>query len=165
MSILLIEDLVKSLKPNQPIASIDLGTKRIGIAISDPRRKFAYPRPFIMRRKITQTALELLSFVTTENIAAFIIGLPLNMNGSEGPRVHSTRAFVNNMIDKKICVPFVFWDERLTTVSAQQILADMEVSRKKRIQKVDSIAASLILQEVLDRIYFLELSQETSNSL
>ncbi|MEG8098828.1 Holliday junction resolvase RuvX [Candidatus Liberibacter brunswickensis] len=160
MSILLIEDLVKYLKPNQPIASIDLGTKRIGIAISDPRRKFAHPRPFIARKKITQTALELLSFAKKENIAAFIIGLPLNMNGSEGSRVHSTRAFVNNMIDKKVCVPFVFWDERLTTVSAQQILRDMDVSEKKRTQKVDSIAASLILQEVLERVSCLELSKE-----
>ncbi|ALK07511.1 Holliday junction resolvase RuvX [Candidatus Liberibacter asiaticus] len=159
MSILLIEDLVKSLKPNQPIASIDLGTKRIGLAISDPGRRFAHPRPFLVRKKVTQTALELLSFITTENIAAFIIGLPLNMNGSEGPRVHSTRAFVHNMIDRKLYVPFVFWDERLTTVSAQQILIDMNVSRKKRIQKVDSIAAALILQEVLDRISFLESSK------
>ncbi|KGB27688.1 Holliday junction resolvase [Candidatus Liberibacter solanacearum] len=163
MSILLIEDLVKSLKPNQPIASIDLGTKKIGIAISDLGRRFAHPRPFLIRKKITQTALELLSFATTENIAAFVIGLPLNMNGSEGPRVQSTRAFVQNMIDREINVPFIFWDERLTTVSAQQILIDMDVSRKKRAQKVDSIAASLILQEVLDRISSLKNSEDIKN--
>lgn len=154
MSILLVEDLVKCLKPNQQIASIDLGTKKIGIAISDLGRRFANPRPLIIRKKIAQTAEDLINFAQKENVAAFVIGMPFNMNGSEGPRAQSTRAFVKN-ISAIIDLPFVFWDERLTTVSANRILLDMDVSRKKRAQKVDSIAASLILQEVLDRISIL----------
>ncbi|AHA27987.1 Holliday junction resolvase RuvX [Candidatus Liberibacter americanus] len=155
MSIMLVEDLVKSLQPNQQIASIDLGTKKIGIAISDLGRRFANPRPFIIRKKIAQTAADLLDFAQKENVSAFVIGMPFNMNGSEGPRAQSTRAFVNNIIDI-INLPFIFWDERLTTVSANNLLIDMNVSRKKRAKKVDSIAASLILQEVLDRIAIIK---------
>ncbi|MBL0848970.1 MAG: Holliday junction resolvase RuvX [Candidatus Liberibacter ctenarytainae] len=154
MPVLLVEELVQSLKPNQPIASLDLGSKNIGVAISDLGRRFAHPRPFFTRKKITQTASELLSFATTEKIAAFVIGLPLNMDGSEGPRAQSTRAFVKNINDR-ISVPFIFWDERLSTVSAHRILLERNVSRKKRAKRVDSIAAALVLQEVLDRISYL----------
>ncbi|MBY7649965.1 MAG: Holliday junction resolvase RuvX [Candidatus Liberibacter europaeus] len=155
MSVILVEDLVNYLKSNQPIASIDLGSKNIGIAISDSGRRFANPRPLLVRKKISQTASDLLFFANKENIAAFVIGMPFNMDGSEGPRAQSTRAFVRNISDI-INIPFVFWDERLSTVSANRILIDMDISRKKRSKKVDSMSASLILQEVLDRIHMLQ---------
>ncbi|MBA5724352.1 Holliday junction resolvase RuvX [Candidatus Liberibacter sp.] len=162
MAILLVEELVKYLEPNQSIACIDLGTKNLGIAISDPGRQFANMRPLLKKKKIAHNASELLSFAKTEKIAAFVIGFPLNMNGSEGPRAQSSRTFARNM-SERINIPFILWDERLSTVSANRILLEMAVSRKKRSQRIDSMAAALILQEVLDRISLLMAQERNLN--
>jgi putative Holliday junction resolvase len=101
--------------------------------------------------KFTQDAVALLEFANKEKVAAFIIGLPVNMDGSEGPRVQATRAFVRNMAEKTD-LPFVFWDERWSTVAAQRVLIEMDVSRAKRADRIDSAAASFILQGALDRL-------------
>ncbi|MFA7414885.1 MAG: Holliday junction resolvase RuvX [Rhizobium sp.] len=151
MTIMTIEELGAVLKPGHAIAGLDLGTKTIGIAMSDLGRRFSTPRPVIKRVKFTKDAEILLSFAEKEKVAAFIIGLPVNMDGSSGPRVQATRAFVRAM-SEKTDIPFVFWDERLSTVAAERALLEMDVSRAKRAERIDSAAASFILQGALDRL-------------
>ena len=151
MATLTLEDLAQSLLPAQPIAGLDLGTKTIGLSVSDLGRRLATPRPVLKRVKFTQDAELLLAFAEKEKVVAFVIGLPVNMDGSAGPRVQATRAFVRSMADKTD-IPFVFWDERLSTVAAERTLIEMDVSRKKRAERIDSAAASFILQGALDRL-------------
>ncbi|MCZ7936183.1 Holliday junction resolvase RuvX [Agrobacterium salinitolerans] len=151
MATLTIEELAQVLQPRQAIAGLDLGTKTIGLAMSDLSRRFATPRPVLKRVKFTQDAQVLLAFAEKEKVAAFIIGLPMNMDGSAGPRVQATRAFVRTM-GEKTALPFVYWDERLSTVAAERALLEMDVSRAKRAERIDSAAASFILQGALDRL-------------
>jgi putative Holliday junction resolvase len=151
MAILTIEELAQMLQPAQAIAGLDLGTKTIGLAMSDLSRRFATPRPVIKRVKFTLDAEVLLAFAEKEKVSAFIIGLPMNMDGSAGPRVQATRAFVRTM-GEKTALPFIFWDERLSTVAAERALLEMDVSRAKRAERIDSAAASFILQGALDRL-------------
>ena len=154
MATLTIEELAQVLQPGQAIAGLDLGTKTIGLSMSDLSRRFATPRPVLKRVKFTQDAQVLLAFAEKEKVAAFIIGLPMNMDGSAGPRVQATRAFVRTM-GEKTALPFVYWDERLSTVAAERALLEMDVSRAKRSERIDSAAASFILQGALDRLYAL----------
>ena len=151
MATLTLEELAESLAPGQPIAGLDLGTKTIGLSMSDLGLRFATPRTVLKRVKFTQDAETLLAFAAKENVAAFIIGLPMNMDGSAGPRVQATRAFVRAM-SEKTDIPFVYWDERLSTVAAERALLEMDVSRAKRSERIDSAAASFILQGALDRL-------------
>lgn len=151
MATLTIEELAVQLKPGEAIAGLDLGTKTIGLSASDLGRRFATPRPVIKRVKFTQDAEVLLAFAAKEKIVAFVIGLPVNMDGSSGPRVQATRAFVRSM-SEKTDIPFVYWDERLSTVAAERALLEMDVSRAKRSERIDSAAASFILQGALDRL-------------
>ncbi|WP_312943779.1 Holliday junction resolvase RuvX [Agrobacterium sp.] len=151
MANITIEELAQVLQPGQAIAGLDLGTKTIGLAMSDLSRRFATPRPVIKRVKFTQDAQVLLNFATKEKVTAFVIGLPMNMDGSAGPRVQATRAFVRSM-GEKTDLPFVYWDERLSTVAAERALLEMDVSRAKRAERIDSAAASFILQGALDRL-------------
>ncbi|MBA4776911.1 Holliday junction resolvase RuvX [Agrobacterium salinitolerans] len=151
MATLTIEELAQVLQPGQAIAGLDLGTKTIGLSMSDLSRRFATPRPVLKRVKFTQDAQVLLAFAEKEKVAAFIIGLPMNMDGSAGPRVQATRAFVRTM-GEKTALPFVYWDERLSTVAAERALLEMDVSRAKRAERIDSAAASFILQGALDRL-------------
>ncbi|OAE37474.1 Holliday junction resolvase RuvX [Agrobacterium tumefaciens] len=154
MATLTIEELAQVLQPGQAVAGLDLGTKTIGLAMSDLSRRFATPRPVLKRVKFTQDAQVLLAFAEKEKVAAFIIGLPMNMDGSSGPRVQATRAFVRSM-SEKTDLPFIYWDERLSTVAAERALLEMDVSRAKRAERIDSAAASFILQGALDRLYAL----------
>ncbi|UXT57043.1 Holliday junction resolvase RuvX [Agrobacterium fabrum] len=151
MATLTIEELAQALQPAQAIAGLDLGTKTIGLAMSDLSRRFATPRPVIKRVKFTQDAQVLLAFAEKEKVAAFVIGLPINMDGSAGPRAQATRAFVRTM-GEKTALPFIYWDERLSTVAAERALLEMDVSRAKRAERIDSAAASFILQGALDRL-------------
>lgn len=151
MAVLTIDELASNLLPGQAIGGLDLGTKTIGISVSDLGRRFATPREVIKRVKFGIDAEALLSMAAKEKIAAFVIGLPINMDGSEGPRAQATRAFVRNMA-QKTDIPFIYWDERLSTVAAERVLIEMDVSRKKRADRIDSAAASFILQGALDRL-------------
>ena len=121
------------------------------MAVSDRGLAFAHPRPVIMRRKFSLDAAELLALLDKENAGAAVIGLPINMDGSEGPRAQKSRAFVRNMAQLS-GLPFAFWDERLSTVAAERTLIEMDFSRRKRAGKIDSAAAAFILQGVLDRL-------------
>lgn len=154
LTVIAIEQIEEWLAPGSTICGIDLGTKTIGIAISDQGLAFANPRAVIGRRKFAPDADELLNLFQRENVTVAAIGLPVNMDGSEGPRAQATRAFVRNMEMKTEC-PFVFWDERLSTVAAERALIEQDVSRKKRAGRIDSAAAAFILQGVLDRLHTL----------
>ncbi|MGB3391106.1 MAG: Holliday junction resolvase RuvX [Pseudaminobacter sp.] len=154
MNIIAIEDLPHLLQNGKTLAGLDLGEKTIGVAVSDRGLSFAHPRPVIMRRKFSLDAASLLDLLAAENCAAVVIGLPVNMDGSEGPRAQATRAFVRN-IARMTDLPFAFWDERLSTVAAERSLIEMDFSRAKRKTKIDSAAAAFILQGVLDRIHAL----------
>lgn len=141
------------------IIGLDLGTKTIGIAVSDLGWRFATPRPVLKRKKFSIDARELLKIFLEENIGVAIIGLPKNMDGTSGPRVQATRAFVHNM-NGLTPIPFVFWDERLSTVAAERSLLEMDVSRAKRADRIDSAAAAFILQGALDRLQSLARTAE-----
>lgn len=159
MTVMKIEEMAAALQPGQAIAGLDLGTKTIGLAMSDLGRRFATPRPVLRREKFTLDAEALLAFAEKEKVAGFVIGLPMNMDGSAGPRVQATRAFVRNM-EQKTALPFVYWDERLSTVAAERALLEMDVSRAKRAERIDSAAASFILQGALDRLSALSRSAD-----
>jgi putative holliday junction resolvase len=143
------------------LIGLDLGTKTIGVALSDPGRRFAVPRLVISRVKFTSDAAKLLEIAAENSAAAFVIGLPLNMDGSEGPRAQATRAFVRNM-ERVTALPFVFWDERLSTVAAERALISMDVSRAKRAKRIDAAAAAFILQGALDRLYAISAGAAVS---
>lgn len=152
--IVTVESLPELLAEHGTLAGIDLGEKTIGLAVSDRSLAFAHPRPVIMRKKFSQDAATLLAAVGKEGVRAIVIGLPINMDGSEGPRAQASRAFVRNMA-RLSELPFVFWDERLSTVAAERTLIEMDMSRKKRETRIDSAAAAFILQGVLDRLQAL----------
>ena len=158
MTVLVMDEVEAQVDEGKTLAGLDLGTKTIGLAISDRGFAFANPRPVIRRSKFTHDAQDLLKALAADNVGAVIIGLPVNMDGSEGPRAQATRAFVRNM-EKLTELPFVFWDERLSTVAAERALIGMDVSRQKRAERIDSAAAAFILQGALDRLRALR--QET----
>lgn len=154
-----IEQLPAHLAGGKTLAGLDLGDKTIGVAVSDRGLSFAHPRPVIIRRKFSLDAAALLELLKQENTGAVVIGLPINMDGSEGPRAQASRAFVRN-IARMTDLPFAFWDERLSTVAAERTLIEMDMSRAKRKTKIDSAAAAFILQGVLDRLH--ALGEETA---
>ena len=146
-----IGDVPALIAPGATLAGIDLGTKTIGLAVSDAGLAFAHPRPVILRRKFTLDAQALLAALEKERAAALVVGLPVNMDGSEGPRAQATRAFMRNL-ERLTPLPFLYWDERLSTVAAERALIAMDVSRRKRDERIDSAAAAFILQGALDRL-------------
>ena len=146
-----IDELPTLLAANAPVAAIDLGTKTIGLAVSDRSLSFAHPRPVIMRKKFTVDAGQLLKALDADGVGALAVGLPINMDGTEGPRAQASRAFVRNLRPMTE-LPILFWDERLSTVAAERALIEMDVSRRKRDERIDSAAAAFILQCVLDRL-------------
>jgi len=146
-----IETLATRIGKNQPLIGLDLGTKTIGIAVSDLSLTIATARTTIRRTKFTKDVAELLELADGENALALVLGLPINMDGSEGPRAQATRAFARNL-SQKTDLPIVYWDERLSTVAAERAMLEADLSRRKRAAKVDQVAASFILQGFLDRL-------------
>lgn len=154
-----IEAFLAALPPHGGIAGLDLGDKTIGVALSDLRRSVATPVEVIRREKFTVDAARLLDLLSSRGAAAIILGLPLNMDGSEGPRVQSTRAFARNL-EKLTPLPITFWDERLSTVAAERALLEADTSRKGRKEVIDKVAASYILQGALDRMAYMTARQD-----
>jgi putative Holliday junction resolvase len=136
------------------VAGLDLGTQTIGVAISDRMRGVATPVETIRRKKFGVDATALLSLLTKREVCGIVLGLPLNMDGSEGPRAQSTRGFARNL-EKLTDLPITFWDERLSTVAAERALIEADTSRARRSQIIDHVAASYILQGLLDRLAHL----------
>jgi putative holliday junction resolvase len=146
-----LEDIAKRLTTHGRLMGLDLGSKTIGVAISDVTRQIATPLETIARSKFSADAAQLLSIAAREKVAAIILGLPVNMDGSEGPRAQSTRAFARNLA-KLSPLPLVFWDERLSTAAVERMLVDADRSRARRAEIVDKLAAAYILQGALDRL-------------
>lgn len=149
-----IEDFAAALPAAGAVAGLDLGTKTIGIAISDGLRGVATPVLTIRRVKFTLDAAALLELATKRGVAGLILGLPLNMDGSEGPRCQATRAFARNL-ERLTPLPIGFWDERLSTVAAERALLEADASRRRRAEVIDHVAAAYILQGALDRMAHL----------
>lgn len=137
-----------------PLAGLDLGTKTIGVAVTDVMQTVSTPLETIKRTKFTLDAEALLAICAKRDIAGLVLGLPLNMDGTEGPRVQSTRAFARNL-SRLTPLPITFWDERLSTVAAERALLEADTSRKRRGEVIDHVAAGFILQGALDRLRFI----------
>jgi putative Holliday junction resolvase len=146
-----LEDLAPDLPPRGTLIGLDLGTKTIGLALSDIERRIASPLLTIQRTKFTEDARSLLAEAAKHAAIGLVLGLPLNMDGSEGPRVQATRAFARNL-GAITEIPIVFWDERLSTAAVTRTLLDADTSRKRRDAVVDKMAAAYILQGALDRL-------------
>ena len=146
-----LSELAKNKQPNQKLMGLDLGTKTIGIAFSDVNLQVATARRTLMRTKFTRDLEELLRDIESERIFAIVLGLPLNMDGTQGKRAQSTRAFASNF-KRHSDVPIFFQDERLSSFAADQAMLEADLSRKKREEKIDSVAAAIILQSALDNL-------------
>ena len=146
-----LETLATQLPRRARLIGVDLGTKTIGLALSDVERRIGTPLLTIERKKFTTDAQQLIAQITRHEAFALIIGLPLNMDGGEGPRAQATRAFLRNFANLN-ATPFAFWDERLSTAAVERSLIANDVSRLKRAAVVDKMAAAYILQGALDRL-------------
>jgi putative Holliday junction resolvase len=146
-----IKEFKNTLKKGERLLGLDLGSKTIGLALSDVRLTIASPMETIKRKKFTQDAERLLTIIREQNVGGIVLGLPKNMDGSEGPRCQSTRQFAKN-ITKKADIAISFWDERLSTIAVTRTLLEADASRKRQGELVDKLAASFILQGVLDNL-------------
>jgi len=153
-----ITEFVAALPAMRPLIGLDLGTKTIGIAVSDTFRSVASPIETIKRTKFTVDAQAVIAHITKRDIGGLVLGLLRNMDGTEGPRAQATRAFARNF-DRLHSLPITFWDERLSTVAAEKALLEADTTRKRRSEVIDHVAASYILQGVLDRL--AHIGQET----
>lgn len=150
----------QAVSPDNPLAALpasgkllglDLGTKTIGVAVSDGLRYSATPLETIARKKFTADAERLMALIAENAAVGIVLGLPLNMDGSEGPRAQSTRAFARNLA-RLVPIPIAFWDERLSTSAVTRTLIEADMRRSRRAEVVDKLAASYILQGALDRL-------------
>ena len=148
------EEFATVLSPMSSLMGLDLGEKTIGVAVSDRTRGVATPLETVRRKKFTLDSARLIEITSEREIGGFVLGLPLNMDGSEGPRCQSTRAFARNLT-RLTDLPIGFWDERLSTVAAEKALLEADTTRKRRGQVIDHVAAGYILQGALDRLRFL----------
>lgn len=149
--IVTLEKLAMALPPGTRLMGLDLGTKTIGLALSDSSRTAATPVDVIRRTKFTNDLKKLLLLTEQNDVSAIVIGLPINLDGSEGPRAQATRAFARNL-SRHTDLPIAFWDERLSTVAAERTLLEADASRKRRAEVIDKMAAAFILQGALDRL-------------
>ena len=148
-------DIAPLWPPRGSLIGLDLGTKTIGVASSDPDRRLAAGVETVARTTFTADAKRLLALAAERNAIGFVLGLPINMDGSEGPRAQSTRAFARNFA-KLTALPIALWDERLSTAAVERELIGHDVSRKKRAAVIDQHAAMYILQGALDRLARLD---------
>jgi putative Holliday junction resolvase len=143
-------ELTAKLARNQTILGLDLGSKTIGLALSDAGRMIASPLATLPRRKFAQDMAELEALIAKHHVGALVIGLPVEMSGSEGPRAQAARSFAAEVL-KRHDLPIAFWDERLSTAAVQRMMTDeMDLSRRRRGELVDKVAAAYILQGALE---------------
>ena len=149
-------ELASALAPGQRLLGLDVGTKTIGIALSDPTRTVATPHTMLRRTKFAPDADALLALIRREGVGGLVIGLPLNMNGSEGPRCQSVRQFARNLVARnlgeRVDMGIAFWDERLSSAAVERVLIEADTSRRRRRQVIDKLAAAYILQGALDSL-------------
>ena len=152
MAEVILAKIAKSRKPVSRLMGLDLGSKTIGLALSDVSLMIASPLRTIKRTKFTQDAETLEALIDEHDVGGLILGLPINMDGAEGPRCQSTRQFAMNLLERRD-IPLTFWDERLSTVAVERILIDeIDMTRKRRAKVIDKAAATYILQGALDAL-------------
>ncbi|WP_333895995.1 Holliday junction resolvase RuvX [Brevundimonas aurantiaca] len=152
MPVLDLLDLPAACPPDTPWMGLDLGEKTIGVAVSDATRLIASPLELIRKSKFTHEAEQLFKLMAHRKVSALVIGLPVNMDGTEGPRAQSCRAFARNL-ERLRPINVAFWDERLSTSAVERFLIeDLDLNRKRRAEVVDRTAAAWILQGALDRV-------------
>jgi putative Holliday junction resolvase len=151
MPVLALADAAALLPPRGALIGLDLGSKTIGVAASDPDRRLAATVETVSRTRFTLDAERLLALAGERRAVGFVLGLPLNMDGTEGPRAQATRAFARNF-SKLTALPIALWDERLSTAAVERGLIEADASRKKRKAVIDQHAAAYILQGALDRL-------------
>ena len=150
MAVVKLAKIAQTRKPESRLLGLDLGSKTIGLALSDISLLIASPLKIIKRTKFTQDAETLEALVEKHDVGGFVIGLPINLDGSEGPRCQSTRQFAMNLLERRD-IPIAFWDERLSTVAVERILInEIDMTRKRRAEIIDKAAATYILQGALD---------------
>jgi putative Holliday junction resolvase len=147
-----IEAFAGRLAPGARLIGIDAGTKTLGLALSDVTRTIASPLTVLKRSKFKEDAAALLKIAAEHQIGGFVLGLPINLDGTAGPRVQATRAFAKNM-NALTDLPILLWDERLSTAAAERTLLEADASRKRRAEVIDKMAAGIILQGALDRMH------------
>lgn len=147
--------LIAALESGQRLMGLDLGSKTIGLALGDSDHKIATPFDTIRRKKFGLDAAVLAAIINAENVGALVLGLPLNMDGSEGSRVQATRAFIRNLenLPDFPALPVLLWDERLSTAAVERTLLEADTSRVKRAEVIDKMAAAFILQGAIDAHY------------
>ena len=150
-----LADFFSQMQKNQRLLGFDLGTKTIGLALSDISWTIASPLETIKRAKFKKDVERITTLIKTHNVGGLVIGFPLNMDGTEGPRIQATRAFARNL-SAFLPLPILFWDERLSTAVVTRTLLEADASRQRRAEVVDKMAASYILQGALDRLSQLE---------
>jgi|SRR5579859_4183585 len=151
MSVLPLTDITADLKRDQRLLGLDLGTKTIGLALSDVSRTIATPFSTIIRKKFTQDAEMLLAIVDKHDVGALVLGLPVSMDGTEGPRCQSVRSFATNLLKIRE-IPIALWDERWSTAAVTRTLLEADTSRARRAEVVDKLAAAYILQGAMDSL-------------
>jgi len=151
MSIVTLSDLRSHLAPGARLLGLDLGEKTIGLALSDTRLTVATPLEILKRGKFSADAAKLEELIGKHGVGGLVVGLPLNMDGSEGPAAQSARAFARNFVSRS-ALPIVLWDERLSTAAVTRDMIAADASRKRRAASIDKIAAAYILQGALDRL-------------
>ena len=149
--VLRVDAFAAALPSGVPLMGLDVGTKTIGLAISDVTRTIASGLATLTRGKFAADVERLLALIGKNAVGGLVIGLPVNLDGSQGPRAQATRAFARNLA-KVTPLPILLWDERLTTAAAERSLLEADVSRRRRAQVIDKVAATLILQSALDRL-------------
>jgi putative holliday junction resolvase len=148
------------LTPGQRLIGLDLGTKTIGLALSDVTRTIATPMETIKRVKFTPDVQRLLAIVIEHKVGGFVLGLPVNMIGDEGPRAQATRGFARSL-NQLTPLPILLWDERLSSAAAERTLLEADTSRRRRAEVIDKMAAGIILQGAMDRMRFLVRSAQS----
>jgi putative Holliday junction resolvase len=152
MAVVELTELPALLAPHTPVVGLDLGEKTIGVAISDVTRTVASPLQLIRRTRFTDDAEALFALMESRGAGGIVIGLPVNMDGAEGPRCQSSRAFARNLLRLRD-IPIAFWDERMSSMAVNRVLiSEADVNRKRRAEVVDKMAAGWILQGALERL-------------
>jgi putative Holliday junction resolvase len=153
MAVVDLLELPAQLAPYTPLVGLDLGEKTIGVAVSDATRTVASPLDLIRKTKFTDDAKALFKLMESRGAVGVVIGLPVNMDGSEGPRCQSSRAFARNLLRLRGDIPIAFWDERMSSMAINRMLIDeADMNRARRVEVVDKAAAGWILQGALDRL-------------
>ena len=132
------------------LVGLDVGTKTVGTALCDAGWSYASPADLIRRTKFTADKASIAALVTAQQVRGMVIGLPLNMDGTDSPRTQSTRAFARNLAD--LALPILLWDERWSTVAVERVMIEQDMSRAKRAERVDNLAAAHILQGAIDSL-------------